>query len=155
MSRFRISFRVSPSGPAPRRIRSTLYCARLTPPALSNSSSGSRKAASVRAILKVASCSRLLNGFRWWSSARRVVVMACILDVITPDVKTPVGAPGRRYVASQTKRMEGPMGGFDGKVAIVTGGGSGLGEAIGKALAGRGVKVILSDIRLEAAERVA
>jgi NAD(P)-dependent dehydrogenase (short-subunit alcohol dehydrogenase family) len=47
------------------------------------------------------------------------------------------------------------MGGFAGKVAIVTGGGSGLGEAIGKALAARGVKVVLSDIKLEAAERVA
>lgn len=47
------------------------------------------------------------------------------------------------------------MSGFAGKVAIVTGGGSGLGEAIGKALAGRGVKVVLSDIKLEAAERVA
>jgi NAD(P)-dependent dehydrogenase (short-subunit alcohol dehydrogenase family) len=42
-----------------------------------------------------------------------------------------------------------------GKVAIVTGGGSGLGEAIGKALAHRGVKVVLSDINLEGAERVA
>jgi NAD(P)-dependent dehydrogenase (short-subunit alcohol dehydrogenase family) len=41
------------------------------------------------------------------------------------------------------------------KVAIVTGGGSGLGEAIGKALAGRGVKVVLSDINLTGAERVA
>ena len=47
------------------------------------------------------------------------------------------------------------MSGFAGKVAIVTGGGSGLGEAIGKALADRGVKVVLSDIELEAAERVA
>jgi len=47
------------------------------------------------------------------------------------------------------------MRGLDGKVAIVTGGGSGLGEAIGKALAARGVKVVLTDIRLEAAERVA
>lgn len=47
------------------------------------------------------------------------------------------------------------MAGFDGKVAIVTGGGSGLGEAIGKALAARGAKVVLSDIKLEAAERVA
>jgi NAD(P)-dependent dehydrogenase (short-subunit alcohol dehydrogenase family) len=47
------------------------------------------------------------------------------------------------------------MQGFAGKVAIVTGGGSGLGEAIGKALASRGVKVVLSDIKLEAAERVA
>jgi NAD(P)-dependent dehydrogenase (short-subunit alcohol dehydrogenase family) len=47
------------------------------------------------------------------------------------------------------------MAGFSGKVAIVTGGGSGLGEAIGKALAARGVKVVLSDIKLEGAERVA
>ena len=47
------------------------------------------------------------------------------------------------------------MGGFEGKVAIVTGGGSGLGESIGKALAAKGVKVVLSDIKLEAAERVA
>jgi NAD(P)-dependent dehydrogenase (short-subunit alcohol dehydrogenase family) len=41
------------------------------------------------------------------------------------------------------------------KVAIVTGGGSGLGEAIGKALAARGVKVVLSDINLAGADRVA
>jgi NAD(P)-dependent dehydrogenase (short-subunit alcohol dehydrogenase family) len=47
------------------------------------------------------------------------------------------------------------MTGFDGKVAIVTGGGSGLGEAIGKALGRRGVKVVLSDINLKGAERVA
>jgi len=44
---------------------------------------------------------------------------------------------------------------FDGKVAIVTGGGSGIGEAISKDLAGRGVKVVVSDINLEGAERVA
>ena len=47
------------------------------------------------------------------------------------------------------------MNGMQGKVAIVTGGGSGLGEAIGKALAQRGVKVVLSDINLKGAERVA
>lgn len=41
------------------------------------------------------------------------------------------------------------------KVAIVTGGGSGLGEAIGKALAAKGVKVVLSDINLKGADRVA
>jgi NAD(P)-dependent dehydrogenase (short-subunit alcohol dehydrogenase family) len=47
------------------------------------------------------------------------------------------------------------MTGLDGKVAIVTGGGSGLGEAIGKSLATKGVKVVLSDINLNAAQRVA
>jgi len=47
------------------------------------------------------------------------------------------------------------MKGLTGKVAIVTGGGSGLGEAIGKRLAAEGVKVVLSDIKLEGAERVA
>jgi NAD(P)-dependent dehydrogenase (short-subunit alcohol dehydrogenase family) len=44
---------------------------------------------------------------------------------------------------------------FDGRVAIVTGGGSGLGEAIGKELAARGATVVLTDIDLDGAERVA
>jgi NAD(P)-dependent dehydrogenase (short-subunit alcohol dehydrogenase family) len=44
---------------------------------------------------------------------------------------------------------------FDGKVAIVTGGGSGIGEAIGKDLAAHGARVVLTDINLEGAERVA
>ena len=47
------------------------------------------------------------------------------------------------------------MTGFSGKVAIITGGGSGLGEAIAKDLAARGATVVLSDINLKGAERVA
>jgi NAD(P)-dependent dehydrogenase (short-subunit alcohol dehydrogenase family) len=46
------------------------------------------------------------------------------------------------------------MSDFDGKVAIVTGGGSGLGEAISKGLATKGARVVVSDINLAGAERV-
>jgi NAD(P)-dependent dehydrogenase (short-subunit alcohol dehydrogenase family) len=46
------------------------------------------------------------------------------------------------------------MKGLEGKVAMVTGGGSGLGEAIAKALARHGTRVVLSDINLPAVERV-
>jgi NAD(P)-dependent dehydrogenase (short-subunit alcohol dehydrogenase family) len=46
------------------------------------------------------------------------------------------------------------MKGLSGKVAIVTGGGSGLGEAIAKRLAKEGVKVVVSDINMKSAERV-
>lgn len=46
------------------------------------------------------------------------------------------------------------MAGFEGKVAIVTGGGSGIGEAMSKLLAEKGVKVVVADIDLEGADRV-
>lgn len=44
---------------------------------------------------------------------------------------------------------------FEGKVALVTGGGSGIGEAIGKEIASLGVRVVLSDISRDSAQRVA
>lgn len=44
---------------------------------------------------------------------------------------------------------------FDGKAAIVTGGGSGIGEACAKRLATEGARVLVSDIAGDAAERVA
>lgn len=47
------------------------------------------------------------------------------------------------------------MTGLEGKTAIVTGGGSGLGAAIGQALASHRATVVLTDIDLDAAERVA
>jgi NAD(P)-dependent dehydrogenase (short-subunit alcohol dehydrogenase family) len=46
------------------------------------------------------------------------------------------------------------MASFEGKVAIVTGGGSGIGEACCKELAAKGATVVASDINLEGAERV-
>ncbi|MFJ4029921.1 SDR family NAD(P)-dependent oxidoreductase [Paenarthrobacter sp. NPDC089989] len=47
------------------------------------------------------------------------------------------------------------MGNFQGKTALVTGGGSGLGEAISKDLANNGVNVVVVDVNLDAATRVA
>lgn len=43
---------------------------------------------------------------------------------------------------------------FTGKVALITGGGSGIGEAISKELAAKGASVVVSDINLDAAQRV-
>ncbi|MFW0773362.1 SDR family NAD(P)-dependent oxidoreductase [Paenarthrobacter nitroguajacolicus] len=47
------------------------------------------------------------------------------------------------------------MGNFEGKTALVTGGGSGLGEAISKDLAKNGANVVVVDVNLDAATRVA
>jgi NAD(P)-dependent dehydrogenase (short-subunit alcohol dehydrogenase family) len=45
--------------------------------------------------------------------------------------------------------------GFAGKVALVTGGGSGIGEAIVRELAARGATAVVADFNMEGAERVA
>lgn len=42
---------------------------------------------------------------------------------------------------------------FAGKVAFVTGGASGIGEAVVKQLAARGAKVVVADLKLDAAEK--
>ncbi len=44
---------------------------------------------------------------------------------------------------------------FEGKVAIVTGGGSGMGEAAARAFGRAGARVIVADLNLSAAQRVA
>ena len=44
---------------------------------------------------------------------------------------------------------------FEGKVAVVTGAGQGIGEAYAKGLAGRGARVAVADLNTEQAERVA
>ena len=47
------------------------------------------------------------------------------------------------------------MGQFDGKVAIVTGSGGGIGQAYAEALAREGAAVVVAEINAEAGERVA
>ena len=47
------------------------------------------------------------------------------------------------------------MGRLNGKIAIITGGGSGLGKAIGEMFAAQGGRVVLTDINVEAVQSVA
>jgi NAD(P)-dependent dehydrogenase (short-subunit alcohol dehydrogenase family) len=45
--------------------------------------------------------------------------------------------------------------GFEGKVALITGAGSGFGEACSRMLVSRGAQVLLADVCVEAAKRIA
>lgn len=47
------------------------------------------------------------------------------------------------------------MSDFSGKAALVTGAGSGIGEAVARQLAKQGAAVVVSDINPDAAEKVA
>ncbi|MGH2459513.1 MAG: SDR family NAD(P)-dependent oxidoreductase [Chloroflexota bacterium] len=47
------------------------------------------------------------------------------------------------------------QGQFSGQVALVTGAGSGIGETCATTLAARGARVVIADVNLTAAERVA
>jgi NAD(P)-dependent dehydrogenase (short-subunit alcohol dehydrogenase family) len=44
---------------------------------------------------------------------------------------------------------------FEGKIALVTGGGSGIGKAVALALGAKGAKVVVNDLKLEVAQLVA
>src|SRR5690606_17213563 len=55
------------------------------------------------------------------------------------------------YCAINQERKMNP----NGQIAIVTGGGSGLGEATARALAAKGVKVAILDVGMERAAKVA
>ena len=44
---------------------------------------------------------------------------------------------------------------YENAVAIITGGASGIGKALGEELAARGCEVVLADLQLEMAEKVA
>jgi len=58
-------------------------------------------------------------------------------------------------IAAQTQERVRTVARFTDQVATVTGGGSGIGEAVGRLLAAEGAKVVLADVDTAGADRVA
>src|SRR2546421_337694 len=98
--------------------------------------------------------SRTPSRASWRASARPPVIVS---------IATPIGSGRphcRRERLSNTlsitrvRRLGAGMR-FDGKVAIVTGSGGGIGEGYAKRLASEGARVVVADIKVDGAERVA
>src|SRR3954466_9163900 len=68
----------------------------------------------------------------------------CVLARGRPDMATLLPNAGERTAGEP----------LAGRVALVTGGGGGLGEALCHMLAAGGARVVVADVRLDAAERV-
>src|SRR5580765_955532 len=58
-------------------------------------------------------------------------------------------------IATQSQERVRTVARFTDQVAIVTGGGSGIGEAVGRLLAAEGARVVLADVNTAGADRVA
>jgi NAD(P)-dependent dehydrogenase (short-subunit alcohol dehydrogenase family) len=58
-------------------------------------------------------------------------------------------------IATQSQERVRTVGRFTDQVAIVTGGGSGIGEAVGRLFAAEGARVVLADVNTAGADRVA
>src|SRR5579885_164901 len=86
--------------------------------------------------------------------------MLCQIGRVRRKGRSRACAPSRRHVivAPKRRRSSGgthPVGRLDGKVALVSGGASGIGRGCAQALAREGAKVVVADIDLAGAQQVA
>src|SRR5438094_275769 len=73
----------------------------------------------------------------------------------TPAFSNPPPLGARLGPYERPRHTSRPVGRLEGKVAIVTGAGSGIGEATARVMAREGASVVVADINRSAAERVA